>query len=125
MVQDTLPRVSWTSGNLSDYGVLPVEPLGAPPGAAPVAPPGAAPVAPAVVPVDPAVVPAPVSVPGVGVVGAVPVAPPVVAPVEGVVLSPPPHAVRDATSAKLAAARAIVCNFAIIDFDILLLICTQ
>jgi hypothetical protein len=34
----------------------------------------------------------------------------------------PPHAVNDATKAKLAAARAIVCNLAIIELDILLLI---
>lgn len=82
---------------ISDYGVVPVDPPGAapvaPPGAAPVVVDGAAPVAPpgVVVPV-PVVVPAPVEVDGV---------------VDGV-SPPPPHAVSDATRAKLAAARAIV-----------------
>ena len=50
----------------------------------------------------------------------VPVAPVVVLVEVSVVVVEPPHAVNDATRAKLAAARASVCNLAIIELDILL-----
>lgn len=83
---------------------------------------------------------APVSVPVVAPVSvpvAAPVSVPVVAPVSvpvevlgaGVVeplsVVAPPQAVNEATRAKLAAARAIVWNFTVINFVLLLLYCTQ